>query len=95
MGDAVRLPMPPPVIGAGELERDAKGLRADLVTGSLLPSSAGDGSPESGLLLDELLDAVSSTSSAPSVFAADCDAVAEVASGGGELAAGLPGPDVN
>ncbi len=67
--------MPPPVAGAGELERETKGLNDDVTAGvgSLLPSSNGDSGSE--LESDEVSDAAVSISSAPSVFAAGSDAV--------------------
>lgn len=68
MGDAARPPMPPPVIGVGEAEREMKGLRAgDGRSGcSLFPSTKGEGASESR---DEVELVSLSLSSAPSAAA--------------------------
>ena len=46
MGEAARPPMPPPVRGVGEVEREMKGLKAGDGR-SLLPSTMGEGTSES------------------------------------------------
>ena len=52
MGEVARSLTRPPVTGAGEPERDAKGLKAGAACRSLLPSINGDEEDE----LEELLE---------------------------------------
>ena len=61
MGEVARSLTRPPVTGAGEPERDAKGLKAGLAGRSLLPSITGNEEDELVELLEtELLSCVPS-----------------------------------
>ena len=97
MGDAARPPMPPPVRGTGEAEREMNGLSAGDSTRSLWPSSVEEGDSDSSdgdSGSTEERDAVS-LSSVPSALAAGFAGSDAALDGDVEGGPGLPDPDVN